>query len=108
MNVNADKKELIRSTNDDALQSKLSAISTGYLVEDKDGLTKLIAGRGASKLLTKRQPIINRGSYARTTGIDRIVKEFISWSDSSDSRSCQIISLGAGSDSRYFELKVRQ
>lgn len=105
MNVNADKKELIRSTNDDALQSKLSAISAGYLLDDKDGLTKLIAGRGASKLLTKRQPIINRGSYARTTGIDRIVKDFIGWSDS---RSCQIISLGAGSDSRYFELKVRQ
>lgn len=55
-----DKSDLIRSTNDDALQSKMSAISAGYLVQDKEGFTKLIAGRGATRM-TKRQPIINRG-----------------------------------------------
>lgn len=47
------------------------------------------------------------GSYARTSGIDRIVKEFIEWNKiQCHDRPCQIISLGAGSDARYFELKV--
>lgn len=41
----------------------------------------------------------------RTTGIDRIVHTFLS---SKHSRRKQIISLGAGSDTRYFRLKQNQ
>jgi len=41
------------------------------------------------------------GTYVRTTGIDRIVDTFLS----STAGPKQIISLGAGSDTRYFRLK---
>jgi len=45
------------------------------------------------------------GTYIRTTGIDRIVDTFLSTPRTSRK---QIISLGAGSDTRYFRLKQKR
>ena len=45
------------------------------------------------------------GTYVRTTGIDRVVDTFIS---ASTGTRQQIISLGAGSDTRYFRLKQKR
>jgi hypothetical protein len=50
----------------------------------------------------RRAPIINRGTYTRTYAIDRCINKFIQWNH----KECQVVSLGAGSDSRYFNLKV--
>lgn len=47
---------------------------------------------------------MNRGTYARTTAIDRIVETFL---EASGKVRKQIISLGAGSDTRYFRLRRR-
>lgn len=41
------------------------------------------------------------GTYVRTTAIDKLVNSFIS----SSSQTKQIVSLGAGSDTRYFRIK---
>ncbi|KAK9760445.1 carboxy methyl transferase for protein phosphatase 2A, variant 2 [Basidiobolus ranarum] len=85
--------EAVRGTNDDATISKHSAVNLGYL-EDK--FTKYFVKRGA-----RRPPIINRGSYVRTRCIDSLINLFINCS--TDKK--QIVSLGAGSDTRYFLLK---
>ncbi|KAJ3324146.1 hypothetical protein HDV06_000687 [Boothiomyces sp. JEL0866] len=89
-----DPDETIRGTNDDALQSKLSAINAGY-IEDKYASVFLKRGQ-------KRAPIINRGTYTRTHSINKLISSFIKCNDRS-----QIISIGAGSDSRYFCLKEK-
>lgn len=47
---------------------------------------------------------MNRGTYARTSAIDKIVETFL---DASGPGKKQIISLGAGSDTRYFRLRQR-
>ncbi|KAJ3276643.1 hypothetical protein HDV01_004176 [Terramyces sp. JEL0728] len=89
-----DPQETIRGTNDDALQSKLSAINTGY-IDDKYASVFLKRGQ-------KRAPIINRGTYTRTYSINKLISSFIKQNQTS-----QIISIGAGSDSRYFCLKEK-
>ncbi|KAJ3253345.1 hypothetical protein HK103_000724 [Boothiomyces macroporosus] len=89
-----DPDETIRGTNDDALQSKLSAINAGY-IDDKYASVFLKRGE-------KRAPIINRGTFTRTYSIDHLISKFIEKHERS-----QILSIGAGSDSRYFCLKDR-
>jgi len=44
------------------------------------------------------------GTYVRTTAIDRLIDAFLGWDQSSNR---QIISLGAGSDTRFFRLKAK-
>lgn len=52
----------------------------------------------------KRYPIINRGTYVRTTAIDQLVTRFLG---SHPNQRKQIVSLGAGSDTRFFRLATR-
>jgi O-methyltransferase involved in polyketide biosynthesis len=67
-------------------------VNAGYL---KDEFVHVFLKRGQ-----KRAPIINRGTYTRTYAIDRIITNFIKW----NKKECQVVSLGAGSDSRFFNL----
>ncbi|ORY00206.1 leucine carboxyl methyltransferase [Basidiobolus meristosporus CBS 931.73] len=92
-NRNISNDEAVRGTNDDATISKLSAVNLGYL-EDK--FARYFVKRG-----TRRPPIINRGSFVRTRFLDSLLQLFI---DSSTEKK-QVVSLGAGSDTRYFLLK---
>ncbi|KAL7276544.1 carboxy methyl transferase for protein phosphatase 2A [Rhizina undulata] len=87
------KDKVVQQTDQDASQSRLSAVVTGYL-EDK------FVGTFVGKEVQRRYPLINRGTYVRTTAIDMLVNRFISSTPSKK----QIISLGAGSDTRYFRL----
>ena len=91
------KDEVIQKTDNDAATSRLSAVETGYL--DDPFARLLTPGQHARRL-----PLMNRGTYVRTTAIDRIVETFL---DAGDSGRKQIISLGAGSDTRYFRLRRR-
>ena len=75
--------ETVRGTNDDALISKLSAVQAGYL---DDPFVKAFISRGP-----KRLPLINLGTYIRTTEIDRLIAL---------NSPCQRVSFGAGSDTR--------
>ncbi|CAG8463375.1 84_t:CDS:2 [Diversispora eburnea] len=85
----------IRETNDDATTSKFSAINTGYI---KDDFVKFFVKKPA-----RRPPIINRGSYVRNTQLDFLITKFLDI-EGSDVKK-QIVSLGAGSDTRYFHFK---
>jgi [phosphatase 2A protein]-leucine-carboxy methyltransferase len=75
----------------------MSAVSLGYL--DDPFAEFFVQGE-----VPKRYPIINRGTYIRTTAIDELVNHFLS-TDVDVTK--QIISLGAGSDTRYFRLVAR-
>ncbi|KAF1816387.1 leucine carboxyl methyltransferase [Eremomyces bilateralis CBS 781.70] len=89
------KDRVIQRTDQDALLSRLSAVKIGYL-EDR------FAHAFVDEEPPKRFPIINRGrTYVRSMAIDRLVQSFVKVSPD---QKKQIISLGAGSDTRYFRL----
>jgi [phosphatase 2A protein]-leucine-carboxy methyltransferase len=73
----------------------LSAVELGYLV---DPFARLFVQGPA----TRRLPIINRGTYTRTTAIDMLVDRFLATTNPNEPR--QIVSLGAGTDTRCLRL----
>ncbi|KAL9626883.1 MAG: hypothetical protein Q9204_006964, partial [Flavoplaca sp. TL-2023a] len=86
-------------TDQDASVSRLSAVELGYL--NDPFAVRFVSGPGQ-----RRFPIINRGTYVRTKAIDNLVHRFLFSSSSSTSLTKkQIISLGAGSDTRFFRLQ---
>ncbi|KAI3848123.1 hypothetical protein MKX03_028962 [Papaver bracteatum] len=90
----------VQATNDDASASKLSCIRKGYM---KDDYIHLFVRRPV-----RRSPIINRGYYARWAALRKMLLEFLSYGKNNDDRCCgkkQILSLGAGFDTTYFQLQ---
>ncbi|KAH7312943.1 S-adenosyl-L-methionine-dependent methyltransferase [Rhexocercosporidium sp. MPI-PUGE-AT-0058] len=98
----AQRKDLaIQSTDTDAAVSRLSAVSLGYLEDPFASV--FVDGEG-----TRRMPIINRGTYTRTTALDILINAFLSQPESNTtSQKKQILSLGAGTDTRYFRLRSK-
>ena len=88
------KDKVVQQTDQDASVSRLSAVEAGYL--DDPFAKYFVSGEGQRRL-----PIINRGTYVRTKAIDNLVDEFLS---RNPAQKKQIISLGAGSDTRFFRL----
>ncbi|KAL7747804.1 carboxy methyl transferase for protein phosphatase 2A [Sorochytrium milnesiophthora] len=89
----------VKHTNTDAAECKLSAVTLGYLTDDFVG--HFVRAGPA----TKKQPIINRGTYARTKAIDLVVEAFLR--KRQQSTPVQILSIGAGSDTLFFNLEAR-
>ncbi|TPX35444.1 hypothetical protein SmJEL517_g02181 [Synchytrium microbalum] len=87
-------EDAVKGTNDDAAISKLSAVNSGYM---QDEFVSCFVKRSL-----KRAPIINRGSYVRYTVLNNLIRQFLSLPVAQEK---QIVSLGAGSDTRYFSLK---
>ncbi|KAI1103984.1 leucine carboxyl methyltransferase [Jackrogersella minutella] len=87
----------IQGTDQDAAGSRMSAVHLGYLEDPFAQYFVQITPSG----VIKRLPIINRGTYTRTTGLDRLISSFLS---STATQERQIISLGAGTDTRCFRL----
>ncbi|KAJ5834149.1 Cutinase [Penicillium robsamsonii] len=92
------KDRVVQGTDNDASVSRLSAVELGYL---EDAYAPALTPAGSA---TRRLPIINRGTYARTTAIDQLVARFLGPSSPENTHKKQIISLGAGSDTRIFRL----
>jgi [phosphatase 2A protein]-leucine-carboxy methyltransferase len=97
------RDKIIRQTDGDASNSRLSAVALGYLNDEYASC--FLQGQ-----TPRRYPLINRGTYVRTSAIDRLVDNFLSTTiDSNTSNAstapwAQIVSLGAGSDTRFFRL----
>ncbi|CAM9020361.1 unnamed protein product [Wickerhamomyces anomalus] len=107
-------EKIIRSTDYDALSCRISACKKHYL-DDKylqnviHGLEKFL--RFENKISSRRVfngivnsvklPIINRGTYIRTKSIDYVIEEFLR---EFDGQQVQIVNLGAGSDTRAFQI----
>ncbi|KAM0008316.1 putative transferase [Helianthus debilis subsp. tardiflorus] len=89
----------VQATNDDASASKLSCVKKGYI---KDDYVHLFVRRPV-----RRSPIINRGYFARWATFRKFLHQFLdSEAKSSDSPvKKQILSLGAGFDTTYFQLQ---
>ncbi|RAK73655.1 protein C-terminal leucine carboxyl O-methyltransferase ppm1 [Aspergillus fijiensis CBS 313.89] len=116
------KDRVVQGTDNDASVSRLSAVNLGYL---DDPFASALTPPGQE---TRRLPIINRGTYVRTTTIDHLLTQFLHPSTTPhrpdtdtpqrtpttptkstiptlpQPKPKQIISLGAGSDTRIFRL----
>nr|POE78042.1 leucine carboxyl methyltransferase 1 [Quercus suber] len=90
----AARDRIVQQTDHDASSSRSSAVLLGYL---DDPYARVLF----SEEPLKRYPIINRGTYVRTTAIDQLVNRFITIEPD---RPKQIVSLGAGSDTRFFRM----
>ncbi|KAL6049681.1 Leucine carboxyl methyltransferase 1 [Balamuthia mandrillaris] len=86
-------------TNDDAASSKLSAVQLGYYQDNF--LSYFVQGT------QRRSPIINRGYYTRVVAMHHILKQFLRATPSAASSmpNKQVICLGAGFDTTYFQKK---
>ncbi|KAL6913526.1 hypothetical protein ACHAPO_003271 [Fusarium lateritium] len=92
----------IQGTDTDASVSRLSAVDLGYLDDPyAQYFVQSSAGPAARRL-----PIINRGTYTRTISLDTLIESFLSADQGAESGSTpkQIVSLGAGTDTRPFRL----
>ncbi|KAI1271454.1 leucine carboxyl methyltransferase [Xylaria sp. FL0933] len=88
----------IQGTDTDAAVSRMSAVDLGYL---DDEYARFFVQSPAVGSAVRRLPIINRGTYTRTTALDRLIGAFLS---ATDGQERQIVSLGAGTDTRPFRL----
>ncbi|KAE9400674.1 leucine carboxyl methyltransferase [Gymnopus androsaceus JB14] len=88
----------IRLTDNDAALAKLSAVRQNYL---SDPFIKYFVPRASFQ--PPRPPLINVGTFVRTVAIDDLVDQWIDLS-TKEGRKCQIVSLGAGSDTRFWRL----
>ncbi|OAL52046.1 leucine carboxyl methyltransferase 1 [Pyrenochaeta sp. DS3sAY3a] len=84
----------VKGTDQDAAGSRVSCVELGYL---DDPYAKLFATQQA----TRRLPLLNRGTYVRTSAVDRLVTHFLL---ADPTAVKQIVSLGAGTDTRFFRL----
>ncbi|KAI5925243.1 S-adenosyl-L-methionine-dependent methyltransferase [Camillea tinctor] len=94
----ATRDATIQGTDTDAAVSRMSAVDLGYL---QDPFAQFFVQSPAVGVPVRRLPIINRGTYTRTAALDRLVSSFLSGGESGER---QIISLGAGTDTRCFKL----
>ncbi|KAL1963885.1 hypothetical protein VTN77DRAFT_7691 [Rasamsonia byssochlamydoides] len=99
----AAKDRVVQGTDNDASVSRLSAVELGYLDDPFARILTAPSGHG-----TRRFPIINRGTYVRTAAIDNLVHRFLDEPDGQPPKKKQIISLGAGSDTRVFRLFAKR
>ncbi|KAJ0115384.1 hypothetical protein J7T55_012663 [Diaporthe amygdali] len=96
----AQQDATIQGTDTDAAVMRLSAVELGYL--DDQFAQFFVQGQQPSR----RLPIINRGTYTRTTALDRLINAFLGpdFGANEPLQFRQIVSLGAGTDTRCFRL----
>jgi len=93
-----------RATDNDAAVARLSAVRKGYLPDPY--IAALIP---RPHLQQPRPPLINIGTYLRTRAIDLLLDDWfrIALAGPRQHNKVQIVSLGAGSDTRFWRLAVR-
>ncbi|ORX33858.1 putative C-terminal protein carboxyl methyltransferase [Kockovaella imperatae] len=98
--------QAVRGTDDDAASMRISAVNQGYL---KDTFAPIFhppstpsAAAGPSS--PRKPPLINIGTHHRTYAIDLLIDRFFT---SCGDAGGQVVSLGAGSDTRYFRYMER-
>ncbi|KAJ7471948.1 S-adenosyl-L-methionine-dependent methyltransferase [Mycena latifolia] len=93
-----DADSSVRLTDTDAALARVSAVQKQYL---QDPYIKHLVPR--AHLQPPRPPLINIGTYVRATAIDDLVFQWLQTSAGQGTR-CQIVSLGAGSDTRFWRI----
>ncbi|KAK9324369.1 S-adenosyl-L-methionine-dependent methyltransferase [Lipomyces orientalis] len=92
------RNKIVQDTDSDALLSKVSAESAGYY---HDPLLKLFLPSNVDQGDVHKLPLFNRGTYVRVMAVSRLIDRFLL---APGTEKKQIISLGAGSDTRPFHL----
>lgn len=87
--------EAVAATNDDAASCKCSAVRLGYW---NDPYVELLA-----KPSDRKPPEINRGYYARVHGVQSLLRQFLEVTR----YQCQVVNLGAGFDTTFWNLADR-
>ncbi|KAG9312203.1 cation transport protein-domain-containing protein [Chiua virens] len=90
----------IRQTDTDAALARLSAVKKGYIQDPF--ITHLVP---RSQFQPTRPPLINIGTYVRSTSIDTLVDQWLALCEQQNA-ICQIVSLGAGSDTRFWRIST--
>ena len=102
-----EESSIVAKTNDEAVACRVSAVSLGYY--DDKYVALLDPNRKASSSPSiRKSPLINRGTYIRTKSIDYHINNLFldSLPDNNNGPlAFQIVSLGAGSDSRFFQFE---
>lgn len=88
--------EAVHATNDDAASCKRSAVQLGYW---SDPYIQFV-----TKASDRKPPEISRGYYARVKSVQGLVRQFLEMTEG----ECQVINLGAGSDTWYWNLVDEQ
>lgn len=96
-----DPDNSIRLTDTDAAMARLSAAQKQYV---QDPFIGHLVPR--AHLQHPRPPLINIGTFVRSTAIDDLVEQWLVYSESTN-QQCQIVSLGSGSDTRFWRIAVR-
>ena len=94
-----DSDAAVRQTDVDAAESRVSAVAKGYFVDPH-----ISAFVRRARFVPPRPPLINIGTHARSETIDRLVNQWLDIGGSEVKK--QVISLGAGSDTRFWRLMV--
>ncbi|GAA5924146.1 hypothetical protein JCM1841_004586 [Sporobolomyces salmonicolor] len=100
----------VRSTDSDALLSRVSAANQGYLTDPFAALFLAPAQRRSPE---RRPPLINIGTHARTWALDELVDQFLRSAEDSQPQvreqrtTVQVLSLGAGADTRFWRMRKR-
>lgn len=95
--VKLDPDRTVRETDHDASIARLSSVSKRYI---QDAFAGFLVPSNQSLI---RAPWVNIGTHHRTYVIDELIDSFLRGVKSPK----QILSLGSGSDSRYWRLKSR-
>ncbi|KAL4079168.1 S-adenosyl-L-methionine-dependent methyltransferase [Scleroderma citrinum] len=93
-----DADAAVRQTDADAALARLSAVRKGYLTDPFIGYLVPRA-----QLQSPRPPLINIGTYVRSYSIDHLTEQWMNISKKEHTQ-CQIVSLGSGSDSRFWRI----
>lgn len=91
----------VRLTDTDAALARLSAVRKAYLADPF--IAPLVPRAHAQQ---PRPPLINVGTYLRSEALDELVGQWVDRA-ADGGRGVQIVSLGAGSDTRFWRLAVR-
>lgn len=91
----------IRATDSDAALARLSAVHKGYLTDPY--ITPFVS---RPHLQHPRPPLINIGTYVRSEALDELVNSWLELCQAEGTK-CQIVSMGAGSDTRFWRIAVR-
>ncbi|EFP85437.1 uncharacterized protein PGTG_11793 [Puccinia graminis f. sp. tritici CRL 75-36-700-3] len=108
-----DPDRTVRETDIDASVARLSAISKNYIQDEYAELLMSCQYGGSQEMMIRRPPWVNIGTHHRTYLIDELVSSFLGppnhnqQEQEGEATTKQVLSLGAGSDSRFWRLKSR-
>jgi O-methyltransferase involved in polyketide biosynthesis len=88
--------EKVRNTNDEATLCKYTLVQRKYI---EDPFVQLFLQNQSQ--IPRIAPLINRGYFARVYSINRLLNDFVAMNSST---CCQIVSIGAGYDTRVWQL----